>query len=73
MDFIVKMLAGENENNPSSKRTVTFLAFLLMGTAFVAELFWGHKVSQATFDSMSYIVMAGLGFTASEKFAPKKT
>jgi hypothetical protein len=31
----------------------------------------GHKVTPALFDSMMYIVVAGLGFTASEKFAPK--
>jgi len=32
----------------------------------------GHQIDQKLFDSMMYIVVAGLGFTASEKFAPTK-
>ena len=72
MDFILKMLSGENETNPSSKRVITLLAFSLLTTAFIAELFFGHKVSTTTFDSIMYVVLGGLGFTASEKFAQKK-
>ena len=56
----------------SSKRVITFLAFLLCGVAFTADLFWGYKVSKESFEAMMYIVIAGLGFTASEKFTPKK-
>jgi hypothetical protein len=62
---------GTNES-VSSKRVITSLAFLLCGIAFIAELFWSYKVSVQTFDSMMYIVIAGLGFTASEKFAKKE-
>mgnify|MGYP003351088499 CR=1 FL=1 len=71
MDFLLKMLSGENENNPSSKRVITFLAFLLMATAFLSELFFGKHITPQLFDAMSYIVIGGLGFTASEKFASK--
>jgi hypothetical protein len=55
----------------SSKRVITFLAFLLCGSAFIAMIL-GHPIDQKLFDSMMYIVIAGLGFTASEKFAPTK-
>jgi hypothetical protein len=55
----------------SSKRVVTFLAFLLCAAAFIAMIL-GHPIDQKLFDSMMYIVVAGLGFTASEKFAPTK-
>jgi hypothetical protein len=55
----------------SSKRVITFLAFLLCGAAFIAMIL-GHQIDQKLFDSMMYIVIAGLGFTASEKFAPTK-
>jgi hypothetical protein len=55
----------------SSKRVITFLAFLLCAAAFVAMIL-GHQIDQKLFDSMMYIVIAGLGFTASEKFAPTK-
>jgi hypothetical protein len=55
----------------SSKRVITFLAFLLCAAAFVAMIL-GHQIDQKLFDSMMYIVIAGLGFTASEKFASTK-
>ena len=71
MNYIVKMLSGESESNPSSKRTITFLAFLLLATAFFSELFFEKKVSPQTFDAITYIVLGGLGFTASEKFTKK--
>jgi len=55
----------------SSKRVITFLAFLLCAGAFISMIF-GHTVDTKLFDSMMYIVIAGLGFTASEKFASTK-
>ena len=55
----------------SSKRVVTFLAFLLCAVAFIAMVL-GHPIDAKLFDSMMYIVIAGLGFTASEKFASTK-
>jgi ABC-type multidrug transport system permease subunit len=55
----------------SSKRVITFLAFLLCAAAFIAMIL-GIHIDQKLFDSMMYIVIAGLGFTASEKFAPTK-
>jgi len=55
----------------SSKRVITFLAFLLCAAAFIAMIL-GHPIDQKLFDSMMFIVIAGLGFTASEKFAPTK-
>jgi hypothetical protein len=39
------------------------------GVAFIANLFWGYKVESYMFEGMIYLTMAGLGFTASEKFA----
>mgnify|MGYP003341396679 CR=1 FL=1 len=38
---------------------------------FLTELYTGQKVGDHTLDSMMYIVVAGLGFTASEKFSKK--
>jgi hypothetical protein len=65
------MLSGESESNPSSKRVITFLAFLLCATGFIAEMFFEKKVNPTTFEYMMYIVIGGLGFTASEKFVKK--
>jgi hypothetical protein len=65
------MLTAEGENNLSSKRVITFLAFILLGLGFVAEMFFEKKVNPQTYDVMMYIVLGGLGFTASEKFVKK--
>ncbi len=72
INFIVKMLSGEGESNPSSKRVITFLAFLLLATGFIAELFFEKKLNPQTYDVIMYIVLGGLGFTASEKFTSKE-
>ena len=72
MNFLAKMLSGEGENNPSSKRMITFLAFLLLATGFIAEMFFEKRVNPQTFDTMMYIVLGGLGFTASDKFVSKE-
>ncbi len=71
MSFFTKMLSGEGEQNPSSKRVITFLAFLLLATGFLAEMFFERKVNPTTYEYMMYIVIGGLGFTASEKFVKK--
>jgi len=65
------MLTNGVNGTISSKRTVTLLAFLLCALAFICELIYGLDVKRETFDSMMYIVIAGLGFTASEKFTKK--
>lgn len=72
INFIVKMLSGEGESNPSSKRVITFLAFILLAIGFIAEVFYEKKLNPQTFDAIMYIVLGGLGFTASEKFTSKE-
>ena len=47
INFIAKALSGEGEQNPSSKRLITFLAFLLLATGFIAELFFEKKLNLA--------------------------
>lgn len=67
MEYLTSMLQDGTNGTISSKRVVTFLAFLLCAGGFVADIL-GFKITPAIFDSMMYIVVAGLGFTASEKF-----
>ena len=55
----------------SSKRVVTFIAFTLCAIGFLANLFFKFKIDEFIFNAMMYIVVAGLGFTGLEKFAPK--
>lgn len=63
------LLNDGHNNTLSSKRVITLLAFLLCAWGFIADTM-GHKVNPQLFDSLMYIVVAGLGFTASEKFTP---
>jgi hypothetical protein len=70
--FLAQMLTAEGEQQPSSKRVITFLAFLLLATGFLAELFFERKLNPQTLDVIMYVVLGGLGFTASEKFTSKE-
>ena len=65
------MLSDGTDDNISSKRLITLLAFVMCSIAFMVDLFTTLTVAPQFFDSMMYIVIAGLGFTASEKFAKK--
>lgn len=65
------MLSDGINETVSSKRVITLLAFLLCAYGFIADIH-GYKMTTALFDSMVYLVIAGLGFTASEKFAKKE-
>jgi hypothetical protein len=65
------MLTDGTDDGISSKRVVTLLAFVLCAVAFVANLFWGFDVKDSIFEGMMYIAIAGLGFTASERFTKK--
>lgn len=68
--FILNIL--NSDDKLSSKRLITMLAFLLMAIGFIANLFWDFTIDTAIYDSMTWIVIGGLGFTASEHFARKK-
>ena len=44
----------------------------VFAVSFVADQFTIYKATKELFDSIIYLVIAGLGFTASEKFAKKE-
>jgi hypothetical protein len=67
--FILNILNADGKL--SSKRLVTLLAFLMMSTGFISNLFWKLTIDPVIYDSMKWIVIGGLGFTASEQFASK--
>ena len=65
------MLSDGVNGTVSSKRVVTLLAFVMCAYGFIAMTF-GYIVDPKIYESMMYIVLAGLGFTASEKFTSNK-
>ncbi len=72
MTWIRSMVADSINDTVSSKRVVTIFAFVLCSLGFICDLFWDLKVSENIYEGMMYIVIAGLGFTASEKFTKKE-
>lgn len=64
------LLSDSHDGSLSSKRLITFLAFVLCAIAFLSNLFLGYEVKQYMFESMIYLTMAGLGVTVAERFAP---
>jgi hypothetical protein len=69
--FFINCLSSDGKI--SSKRMVTLLAFLMMAIGFTANLFWNFDIAENIYTSMEYIVLGGLGFTASEQFSTRKT
>tara|TARA_B100002019_G_C21271377_1_gene602553 strand:- start:691 stop:966 length:276 start_codon:yes stop_codon:yes gene_type:complete len=70
MKFMKNMLSSDGK--VSSKRFVTFICLLFMLIGYTANLFWDYDVKDSLFEALQWIVMVGLGFTASENFATKK-
>jgi hypothetical protein len=66
------MLQDGHDGSWSSKRVITLLAFVIVSVSYLADQFTIYKASETLFDSIIYLVIAGLGFTASEKFAKKE-
>lgn len=67
--FIINMLSSNS--GISHKRVITFLAFILLGLAFILDMFFDIKVSDKLVDVMEMLVVAGFSGTVIEKFANK--
>jgi len=72
MGWFRSIFTDGTDDGISSKRVVTILAFIMCSAGFIGDLFWDLDVKDVIFESMMYIVVAGLGFTASEKFSKNK-
>lgn len=68
----LKGIMADSDGSPSSKRLVTLLCVFLIALGFVANLFWDYDVERFMYDSIMYIVIAGLGIAGAEKFSKKK-
>ena len=72
MNWFHSIFTDGTDDGISSKRAVTVAAFVLCSIGFIGDLFWDYKVDPVVYESMMYIAIAGLGFTASEKFSKRK-
>jgi hypothetical protein len=68
----LKGIMADSDGSPSSKSLVTLLCVFLIAMGFVANLFWDYDVERFMYDSIMYIVIAGLGIAGAEKFSKKK-
>jgi hypothetical protein len=66
------MLSDGADGTWSSKRVVTFAAFVFCSIAFFANLFFNYDVHEFMFEGMMFIAIAGLGATVTERFADRK-
>tara|TARA_R110000796_G_scaffold252137_1_gene385294 strand:- start:3333 stop:3578 length:246 start_codon:yes stop_codon:yes gene_type:complete len=66
------MLSSDDSNKLSSKRVITFIAFLLVSIAFVSNLYFDVIVEDSMYDGMIQIVWAGLGVVVGEHLLKKK-
>lgn len=71
-DFIKEALS-DTDGAASSKRLITVLALVALLSGYVANTWFGATINKEYIDALMYVVMTGLGVTASEKFATAKT
>ena len=71
MYFFKSMLQDGDNNSWSSKRIITFFAFIFCSIAFFANMFFNYEVKEYMFEGMLMITIAGLGVTVTEKFATR--
>ena len=69
-EFFAKMMS-DVDGQTSSKRFITLIAFALLSTAFICNIFFEIPLQEFVFDGMMYLVRVGLGVTCAEKFRPK--
>ena len=68
--YLTKILT-DVDGQPSSKRLVTLIAFVLISAAFIANIFVEIPLKEYMFEGMLWLAGAGLGFSTVEKFSRK--
>lgn len=68
--YLAKILT-DVDGQPSSKRLVTLIAFVLISAAFIANIFVEIPLKEYMFEGMLWLAGAGLGFSTVEKFSRK--
>lgn len=69
----IKQVLQDTNGSYSSKRAVTLFCVMLLSIGYIANLFWDYTVDQFMFESVMYVVIAGLGLSGAERFAPTRS
>lgn len=67
---VLRGIISDPSGSPSSKRVIVMAFSILVGVGYFADLFYGMTVDKTMVDAIMYIIIAGLGITGAEKFAP---
>ena len=65
-----KGVLSDSNGNPSSKRWVTILFTVLLAVGVILSIIKGQSGDPEIVRAMMYIIIAGLGMTGAERFAP---
>jgi hypothetical protein len=71
MDYLRRMTL-DVDGMPSSKRFVMLLSFFVFVFAIGANLFTGKLIDKEFIDTLSYIILGGLGAVGAEKVTDRK-
>lgn len=66
--FFEKLLS-DVDGQPSSKRLVTLIAFVLISGAFITNIFIDIPLNKYMFEGMLWLTGAGIGSATVEKFS----
>lgn len=66
-DFLKKVLA-DVDGNPSSKRVITMISFVLVAFGYVSNIFFDIPLKDFVFEGVLWLTGAGLGFSTLEHF-----
>ena len=69
INFLKNALSGKGE--PSSKRIITFGAFIVMCVVMLFDLMFEITIHEYIYDSFLYIVSVGILSVAAENFSRK--
>lgn len=65
----VKEVFSDVDGELSSKRVITFIAFVILMVTWFSNLFFDFTFDDKIIDPFTYIVLGGLGTIVSEKFS----
>jgi hypothetical protein len=68
MKTFIKNMLNDVDGNPSSKRVITMVSFILVSIAFVSNIFFELPIKDFVFEGVLWLTGAGLGFTTLEHF-----
>lgn len=68
----MKRIMSDNQGEPSSKRWIALVAFIMVGVTWGFDLFEKMTSTEYIFNALVFLIVGCLGITGAEKFAPKE-